>query len=724
MQAAGGLHLMLLSPHGLIRGRRMELGADADTGGQVLYVVELARALAEQPQVERVDLVTRRIEAATVDPVYAEPFEELAPGARIVRLPFGPRRYLAKESLWPHLDELVDNVVKYLRAEGRPPDLFHGHYADAGYVASRLAALLNVPMAFTGHSLGRVKQARLLERGSTLETLEKRYKISRRIAAEEEALDHAAFVVASTDQEVKEQYALYDHYRPKSTFVIPPGVNLSRFRPPDRRAPKTYPVSEQVFRFLRDPRKPLILAISRADPRKNIQTLVRAYAEHDRLRHEANLLLVMGTRDDIAKAPQPTRRVLRDVLQLIDRYDLYGSVAYPKTHEASDVPDLYRLAAATHGVFVNPALTEPFGLTLLEAAASGLPVVATEDGGPRDIIGHCKNGLLVDPLDATAMGDALYEAITDRRRWRRWSQAGLRGVQRNYAWTAHARRYLKVVDRHKRPPQRRTSIFSVRRRLIGADRAIVSDIDNTLIGDAKGLDRLLDRLKEAGSKVAFGIATGRSVELTKEALREWKIPTPTVLITSVGTAIYYGPNLTKDAGWAHHIRYRWEPDAIREAMQGIEGIELQPPEGQGKFKISYHLDPETVPTTKTIQRHLRRRGLSARVIRSHDAYLDLLPVRASKGLAVRYFALRWGLSIERLLVAGDSGNDEEMLTGNALAVVVGNHDPELERIRGLPRVYFADATYADGILEGIDHYDFLGNVRVPPELQDDTPKES
>ena len=83
--------------------------------------------------------------------------------------------------------------------------------------------------------------------------------------------------------------------------------------------------------------------------------------------------------------------------------DLYGKVAYPKHHRPDDVSLLYRLAALSRGIFVNPALTEPFGLTLIEAAASGLPIVATEDGGPQDIIGHCHNGLLIDPLDSEAM---------------------------------------------------------------------------------------------------------------------------------------------------------------------------------------------------------------------------------------------------------------------------------------------------------------------------------
>jgi sucrose-phosphate synthase len=84
-------------------------------------------------------------------------------------------------------------------------------------------------------------------------------------------------------------------------------------------------------------------------------------------------------------------------------------------------------------------------------------------------------------------------------------------------------------------------------------------------------------------------------------------------------------------------------------------------------------------------------------------------------MAVRYFAWRWEIPLERCLVAGDSGNDEEMLLGNTLGVVVGNHDPELDHLRGHPRIYFAKSRCAWGILEGIEYYDFFGRVRAEDE---------
>jgi sucrose-phosphate synthase len=708
------LYLVLISVHGLLRSRLPELGRDADTGGQILYVLELARALAADPGVEQVDLITRRIAAPDVDEDYAQPMEPVAEGVRIVRLPCGPdQKYLRKELLWQHLDTFADNLVQYLRSQRRAPDLVHGHYADAGYVASQVSGLLDVPMVFTGHSLGRVKQQRLFDQGARAEAIEKRYHFTRRIEAEETALNHASFVVASTRQEVDDQYAWYDYYQPRRMLVVPPGVNLGRFSPPTGRFNSRSAVMDRLLPFLRKPRKPIILAISRADPRKNIAGLIQAYGENAALREKANLVIVAGNREDVRDLDTGSREVLEEMFALIDRYDLHGQVAYPRQHTPDEIPEFYRLAARTKGIFVNPALTEPFGLTLLEAAASGLPVVATDDGGPRDIVGTCKNGLLIDPLDPAAMGRALLDALSDRRRWGQWSRRGTSASRRHFSWEAHARKYLRAVRTTVKSKGQRRKFFAGKSRLITADRLLVCDIDNTLTGDRRALTALMKLLRESGTEVAFGIATGRSMALTQRVLNEWKIPQPQVLITSVGSAIHYGPRAIRDHGWEKHIHSRWRPEAIKEALEGFPGLKLQGPEGQGSHKVSYDVDPDKMPLVAEIRRYLRKEGLQARLIYSHQAYLDALPIRASKGMALRYFCLHWGIPPERCLVAGDSGNDEEMLRGRTLGVVVGNHDKELAGLRGQPHIYFASGNHAWGIIEGIGHYDFMGSIRVP-----------
>ncbi len=709
-----GLYILLISIHGLVRGTDLELGRDADTGGQILYVIELARALAADPSVARVDVLTRLVEDPKVSPDYAVPIEPLSDKANIVRLPCGPRRYLRKEVLWPHLDSFADHALAHVRNVGMVPDIVHSHYADAGYAGARIAGPLGVPMVFTGHSLGRVKRERMLAQGSKPHTINQQYNLDRRIDAEETALDAAALVIASTHQEIEEQYQVYDNYQPKRMVVIPPGVNLERFCPPQRKQPET-PIVAEVNRFLRDPRKPMILALSRPDERKNISTLVTAYAEHAQLRDTANLVIVAGNRDDIKDMDRGPRHVMANLLLQIDHYDLYGSVAYPKHHEADDVPDLYRHVAHTHGIFVNPALTEPFGLTLIEAAASGAPIIATNDGGPRDIVAACRNGQLIDPLDAPRMAETIYAALANRSQWKRWAENGVRGAHRHYSWAGHVQKYLaqlhKVVA-----SQRGKGVTLPKSRLPTADRLLVSDIDNTLLGDKEGLQELLARLASGGERIGFGIATGRRIDSAIKVLQEWDVPTPDLMITAVGSEIHYGANHVEDLGWRRHIDYRWKPDALRELMATLPGLRLQPKSEQRLHKISYYCDPDKAPSVREIVRLLRVQDLQANVIFSHQEFLDILPIRASKGLALRYLSLKWGLPSDRFLVAGDSGNDEEMLTGNTLAVVVGNHSSELEHLRGQPRIHFANGDYAWGIVEGFEHYNFLGELRVPDEV--------
>jgi sucrose-phosphate synthase len=90
-------------------------------------------------------------------------------------------------------------------------------------------------------------------------------------------------------------------------------------------------------------------------------------------------------------------------------------------------------------------------------------------------------------------------------------------------------------------------------------------------------------------------------------------------------------------------------------------------------------------------------------------------VRVSKGLALRYLSGKWGIMPESILVAGGCGNDDDLLRGNMLGVVVANHGPELTRLKGRPRIYFAHGEHAWGVMEGIDYYNFFGDIHVPQE---------
>lgn len=715
LEQTDGLYIALLSIHGLIRGKNLELGRDADTGGQTLYVVELAQALAKLVDVNRVDLITRRVVDVEVDDDYAEPIETLSDNLRIVRINTGPDGYIPKEQLWDHLDCFADNLADFFKESKTIPDIIHSHYADAGYVGSHLANLLGSPLIHTGHSLGRVKLNRFLASGLTIQEVEDLFNMNRRIEAEETTLATAERVITSTRQEIEEQYELYDHYQPDQMRVIPPGTNLNQFRPPAGGELQT-PFFDELTCHLKEPNKPIILALSRPDKRKNIEALVESYGQSPVLQKLANLVIVLGNRDDIDDLDEGAQEVFHDLLVAIDRYNLYGKVTLPKHHQRDQVPLIYRIAAASGGVFVNPALTEPFGLTFIEAAASGLPIVATEDGGPRDIIGNCQNGFLIDPLDSATITDALLKLLGDKKRWKSFSEKGLKGVRKNYSWDAHAKHYLSIVkpivQRSEQlirlPTQRRTGLYR--------DRAIVSGLDQNLIGDNRSLMQLLEMLRQHRKSTLFAIATGRRLDSALKLMKKHRIPQPDILITSGGTEIYYAPELTAEIAWARHIDYQWSPHQVKSLLNDYPGLESQPKSEQSRFKLSYYIDPKIADLEK-IKTLLHQEEQSVYVQLAFGQFLDILPLRASKGMALRYVAERMKISLESVFVAGGSGADEDMMRGNTLAAVVANrHHEELSQLVDVDRIYFSSKSNAEGILEALNFYDFFNTCKDPREV--------
>ncbi|MBK1717816.1 HAD-IIB family hydrolase [Thiocystis violacea] len=707
------MYILLLSIHGLIRGHDLELGRDADTGGQTKYVVDLARALGERDEVSQVDLVTRCVLDPTVSPDYAERIEPLGDKARILRIDAGPEEYIPKEQLWDHLDSFMDNLTAFLNEQGRWPDVVHSHYADAGYVGVRLSNLIGAPLVHTGHSLGRDKRQRLLAAGLDSDQIDARYNMLRRIDAEETVLASAELVITSTHNEIEEQYGLYDYYLPERMRVIPPGTDLKQFHPPSGEDPPIRFASE-VERFLGAPDKPLILALSRADHRKNIVALVEAYGDCPRLRELANLLIVAGNRDDIRDLEEGARTVLTDILITIDAHDLHGRVAIPKHHAADEVAEIYRLVARSGGLFINPALTEPFGLTLLEAAASGLPLVATENGGPVDIIGNCENGLLVDPLDRGAIAEALLRILEDRDTWRAYSENGLAGVREHYSWQAHAETYLGLIGPLSERRETIPDTPPMRRRMVYRDRALFTDLDQSLLGDPEGVEQFVAMMHQNKRCSNFGIATGRRLDSVLIELKRHRIPVPDVLITSLGSEIHYTARLVPDDFWNEHVDHLWKPGVVRRALAEVPGLVPQRKLQQSRFKISYHYDPVVAPSVEEIATRLRTWDLSVNVIHAFGQFLDIVPIRASKGQAVRYVTHRFGIPLEHVLVVGGSGADEDMMRGNTLAVVVANrHHEELSQLSEIDNIYFAEQAHAKGILEAIEHYDFFHSCRVP-----------
>ena len=703
-----GAYLLHLHLHGLFRGQQLELGRDADTGGQTTYVLELIRSLAARPEVDRVKVIPRQIHDRRVSPDYSQPREELGNGACILRFPFGPRRYLRKELLWSHLDELADALAAHVAAQERRPDWIHAHYADAGYVGALVSQRTGIPLVFTGHSLGREKQRRLLAAGMTHDQIEHSYAISQRIDAEERTLAQAELVITSTQQEAEQQYSRYDRFLAQKAVVVPPGVDARRFHPQELPG-EEQAISALLDPFLREPAKPRLLCICRAVRRKNVPALVEAYGRSALLQERHNLVLVLGCREDPRAMERQQRDQFQQIFELVDRFDLYGRVAYPKQHGGDDIPAMYRWASRRGGVFVNPALTEPFGLTLLEAAACGLPVVATDDGGPRDILQRCGNGQLVDVTDLDALQQGLEAAAADPQRWRRWRDNGIEAVSRHFSWDAHGCSYLGLAQHRcrelaeQRPQPAVAAVPSA-----PVKRLLLLDLDVCLDApDPAGLQELRRRLAGDPS-CGIGMLSGRGFASARLRYQELHLPLPQVWILEAGTEIRYGPEGVPDQAWRQHIAQGWRRDAVERVLADLAPRLLPQPEAQqGPFKVSYTLQAPPAGVPEMVRQRLRQGRLEARAHLFHHWFLDVLPLRASKAEAIRHLSLTWGLPLEQVLVVASQQGDGELLSGRALGVVVGDHDRSLHELRRRSTVFFASRRQAWGVLEGLDHYRFL-----------------
>lgn len=681
--------IMHIALQGCLKSGPIPYGLTADTGGHIRYLLELVEALSLRSEVSHQIVVTRAFDAPHLGPEYACLEEQLSEHATLWRCRGASSDYLPKEALWRELPPMVASLIDRMQREGMRPDLIHAHYADAGVMASRLKDALGIPYVFTAHSLGATKAGHMPTEGLASRELK------RRIRSEELALKGADGVIASSEHEARVQCGMYRHHELQKTRVNPPGCDLKSFSVP---APQdaAAEVDAELRRFLRRPDRPCLLAIARPVEKKNLCALVRAYGENPRLRERANLVIYAGTRRNLVSQEPEARRVWDELIRLIDEYDLYGDVAYPKYHEFRHVPAIYQWAARRQGIFVNPALHEPFGLTLLEAAAAGMPVVATREGGPADIVRRCQHGFLVPPTDLQAIADACHYLLADNLEWKRHSDRGRRNVD-FYNWSRHADQYIRDTE------------FSPRI----VTQLLATDMDGTLLGNHDGLRQLTNWLS-CNRQCLFVIATGRSLQDALREMEAWGAPRPDVLIADVGSSVYQfdeggRPRLMKD--WHHYLKADWQRSQCQQLLDTHRLLERQAGNTQSTYKLSYfipeahpgNLDLNTGELVTEVEQSLAAAGLAARVVSSHGNLLDVLPLHGGKALAVDFIRNQYGIEYQEVVTAGDSGNDLDLLRHAAFGIAVANHTTELSVLRGLSNIYWAGNESAAGIMEGL-HY--------------------
>lgn len=650
------LHLAL---GGCLKAPPTDFGITADTGGHIAYVLDAACHQALLPEVEQVIIATRLFEDARLGDIYAQPSETVAPKVVIERIAGADRRYLEKEALGADLTAFTAAFCDHLAASPRRPDVIHAHFADAAAVAMAAQRRFGIPFVYTPHALGIDKRAQQIASAG----------LDARIAAERAAIAGASAIVVSTREEASRQVGGYGVPLGTRVHAIAPGV-------PRRDLVPTAPtLADRLGDWLDRPALPVILAVARPVAKKNLAALIRAYAGDAMLRDTANLVILAGQHDH---ASTDERVVLAELHALAEEPALCGRVALPPRHDVADVAALYA-RAAQGGVFVNPALHEPFGLTLVEAAAAGVPVVATRNGGPAEIVETIGHGVLVDPHDPAAIGAAIRSILADPLHHAHLAAAAAAGAA-HYCWHGYAG---ATRDLYRR---------------IATPKLLASDIDNTLTGcpDAAAAFGTW----RANAVLPFVVATGRSFDAARMILRRWRLPLPDAFIVDVGTRLMLADGR---GGWracddyARLLDAGWDRAAVAAALAPL-GITPQPATTDGPHKISFY---GTAADAERIRKTLAEAALPARVVFSHNRLIDVLAPAGGKAQAIAAYAARHGWTLADCVAAGDSGNDADMLAACGHAIVVGNASDELASLPARPGLRRTSAHHAAGVLEGL-----------------------
>ncbi len=488
--------IVILSPHGFF-GQSNVLGLP-DTGGQVVYILDQTRAL-EKEMHERLDeqgvdlepkilVVTRLIPEARG--TSCDQRTERIMGtrnARILRVPFRGEdgeivpQWISRFEVWPYLERFALEVEKEVLAElGGRPALLIGNYSDGNLVASLMSRRLHVTQCTIAHALEKTKY---LWSDLYWRQNDDSYHFACQYTADLIAMNAADFIITSTYQEIagtKETVGQYESY---ASFTMPglyrvvngidvfdpkfnivsPGADPDVYFPytdTDRRLQGLHDELQTLVlgdgggrpsrgRFA-DTSKPIAFTMARLDRIKNLAGLVDWYGRSSRLRELTNLLVIGGNIDPGRSNDHEEREQIQRMHELIDFHRLEPNLHWLGFQaERTLVGELYRFVADNGGIFVQPALFEAYGLTVIEAMSSGLPTFATCYGGPSEVIEDGVSGFHIDPNRgdeaAEKMADFLEKSAENPEHWESISRAALARIEARYTWKLYGQRMMTLA---------------------------------------------------------------------------------------------------------------------------------------------------------------------------------------------------------------------------------------------------------------------------------------
>jgi sucrose synthase len=486
--------IAIISPHGWF-GQTNALGKP-DTGGQVIYILDQVRALEKHLAKEirltgldvdpKIVVLTRLIPEAqdtTCDQRKEEIFQ--TDNSYILRVPFRDSQYniikhwISRFKIWPYLEAFAEDASRELTGEfeGRP-DLIIGNYSDGNLVASLLSDKFDVTQCTIAHALEKTKYA-----FSDLhwQENEQDYHFSLQYTADIFSMNKSDFIITSTLQEIigtentMGQYESYQFFSLPQLYqvvngvnlfapkfnVIPPGVDEELYFPYYQKENRIQAKwqqwesrlfednSDDIYGSLDHPEKMPIFTMARFDKIKNITGLIQAFGMSKKLQDACNLIFAAGTIHVEDSSDSEERNEIIKAYDLIESYNLHGKIRWLPSINKLDTGEVYRIIADHKGIFVQPALFEAFGLTIIEAMASGIPTFAPKFGGPLEIIEYGISGFLMNTSKPNLMAESLEKFVEhcekDKTYWKTISENGIKRVHDNFNWNSYSQRMINLA---------------------------------------------------------------------------------------------------------------------------------------------------------------------------------------------------------------------------------------------------------------------------------------
>ncbi|MDX3925424.1 MAG: glycosyltransferase family 1 protein [Shinella sp.] len=412
--------IALVSTHGYVAANP-PLGA-ADTGGQVVYVLELAKKLAQLGY--SVDILTRQFEDQPQ-------FDEVDERVRVIRIPCGGRDFIPKEYLHLHLMEWCETALRFIRTNNLQYFFINSHYWDAGVAGQRLSEALAVPHLHTPHSIGIWKKRQMeTDYPEKADTFEKEFNFSDRIKHELIIYRSCDMVIATTPIQLDvliEDYGL----KPSRVHMIPPGYDDNRFFPVSSASRE---MARQRYGF----QGKTVLALGRLATNKGYDLLIDGFSVLAEREPEAILHLALGGEH----LDEHETAILNQLRQQVKYLGLEEKVQFAGFVADEDLADYYRAA----DLFVLSSRYEPFGMTAIEAMASGTPTIITVHGGLFRAVSYGRHALFADPFDKYDLGITMMKPLKHPRLYGRLSRMGAHKARSLFTWTGIAQQLIALVE--------------------------------------------------------------------------------------------------------------------------------------------------------------------------------------------------------------------------------------------------------------------------------------